>query len=148
MQVILLENIHKLGALGDSVTVKPGYARNYLIPAGKAVSATPENLAAFEQRRAELERQQSDALAAAKARAAQFTDFGITVVRKAGEEGRLFGSVSAADIAEACTAAGVEVRKQEIRLSDLIRTVGEFDVDVHLHADVECTVHVTVVAES
>ncbi len=148
MQVILLEKRHKLGALGDTVTVKPGFARNFLIPAGKAVPATPANLAAFEERRAELERNQADALAAATARAAQFADVAVTVARKAGDEGRLFGSVTAADIAEAATAAGAALSKQEVRLPDSIRVTGEYEVELHLHADVDCTIRVTVEAEA
>lgn len=148
MQVILLEKMHNLGALGDTVKVKPGFARNYLIPSGKAVSATPENQKVFEERRAELERQQADALAAAEARATQFADLSVTVARKAGEEGRLFGSVTQADIAEAAAAAGVELRKQEVRLGEPIRSTGEFEVELHLHADVNCTIRVMVVPES
>ena len=147
MQVILLEKVQNLGSLGDTVVVAPGFARNYLVPAGKAVSATPENLAAFEERRAELERHQNDALAAAEARAAQFVDLAVTVTRKAGDEGRLFGSVTAADIAEAATAAGAELHKQEVRLNDTIRATGDFDVELRLHTDIECTIRVTVAAE-
>ena len=147
MQVILLEKMHNLGALGDTVKVKPGYARNYLIPSGRAVSATPENAAAFEARRAELERQQADALAAAEARAKQFEDLVLVLARKAGEEGRLFGSVTQTDIAEASAAAGAELRKQEVRLGEPIRSTGEYQVELHLHADVNCTVKVEVTRE-
>ena len=147
MQVILLEKVQNLGSLGDTVVVAPGFARNYLVPAGKAVSATPENLAAFEERRADLERQQSDALAAAQARAEQFTDLGVSIARKAGDEGRLFGSVTAADIAEAVTATGAELHKQEVRLADTIRGLGEYEVELRLHSDIVCSVRVTVVAE-
>jgi len=147
MQVILLEKVTNLGTLGDKVTVKPGYARNYLVPTGRAVAATAKNLAAFEERRAELERAQADTLAAAEARAGQFSDLELTLTRKSGEEGRLFGSVTSADIAEAAVAAGVELQKQEVRLSESIRTLGEFDVQIHLHSDVECSVRVTVQAE-
>ena len=148
MQVILLEKMHNLGALGDTVKVKPGFARNYLIPQGKAVSATPENQKLFEERRAELERHQADALAAAEARAAQFAELSLTIARKAGEEGRLFGSVTQADVADAAAEAGAELRKQEVRLGDPIRSTGEFEVELHLHADVNCTVRVVVVPET
>lgn len=147
MQVILLEKMHNLGTLGETVKVKPGYARNYLIPAGKAVAATPENEKAFEAQRAELERQQADALAAAEARSAQFVDLSLTIARKAGEEGRLFGSVTQGDIAEAASAAGARLHKQEVRLGDPIRSLGEFQVELHLHADVNCSIGVVVVAE-
>ena len=148
MEVILLEKINKLGDLGDQVRVKAGYGRNYLIPVGKAVSATPENVEKFESRRAELEKAQADALGTATARAEKMNVVEVTLARKAGEEGKLFGSVSAADIAEAVVAAGVELAKNEVRLPEgPLRTLGEFEIATHLHADVDVMIKVTVVAE-
>ena len=147
MQVILLEKIKGLGALGAKVDVKPGFGRNFLIPQGKALPATARNLADFEVRRAELERQEAEVLAAAEARAAALAELVVTVASKAGDEGKLFGSIGTHDIAEALTASGVEVAKAEVRLPNgTIRQVGEFDVAVHLHTDVEATVKVIVVA--
>lgn len=148
MEVILLEKIHRLGNLGDQVKVKSGYGRNYLIPQGKAVSATPENVKKFEARRAELEQVQAEALARAQARAEQINQLALTLTRKAGPEGKLFGSVGTVDIAEAVTQAGVQIAKQEIRLPyGSIRTVGEHEIDIHLHADVEAKIKITIVAE-
>lgn len=149
MQVILLEKIHNLGELGDAVKVKPGFARNYLIPNGKATMATPENIEAFEARRAELERAAGEVVAKAKTRAEKLEGMRVTITRKAGDEGRLFGSVGGADIAEALTAAGVEVAKSEVRLhADSLRQTGEHEVGVHVHADVEATITVVVEAEA
>lgn len=148
MQVILLERVQNLGELGDSVKVKPGYARNFLIPQGKAVMATPENLAEFEARRAELERQEAEALAAVQARAEGLEGAEVTIARKVGEEGKLFGSVGPQDIADALTAAGLEVARHEVRLlSDTLRQVGDYPVAIHLYAEVEASVTVHVVAE-
>ena len=148
MEVILLEKINKLGDLGDQVNVKAGYGRNYLIPVGKAVSATAENVEKFESRRAELEMAQVEGLKAATARAEKLNATEITLERIAGEEGKLFGSVSAADIAEAVTAAGAELAKSEVRLPEgPLRALGEYEVDVHLHVEVDSKVKVTVVAE-
>ena len=148
MEIILLEKVHKLGALGDRVNVKPGFGRNYLIPSGKAVSATADNVAKFDARRAELEKQQQEAAAVATTRAAKLNEVNVTIARKAGEEGKLFGSVGTADIAEAVTATGVELAKHEIRLPEgPIRSVGEIELDVQLHADVTATIKVNVVAE-
>lgn len=148
MRVILLEKVQNVGELGDTVKVKPGYARNYLVPKGKAVPATPQHVAEFEERRAELERQQAEALAAAQARAQSLEGRALSVVRKAGEEGRLFGSVGTQDIAEAAEAAGIELARNEIRLpKDFIRQVGEYEIGVNLHADVQATVTLNVVAE-
>jgi large subunit ribosomal protein L9 len=146
MQVILLERVQNLGELGDSVKVKPGYARNFLIPQGRAVMATPENVAEFEARRDELERQEAEALAAVQARAAALEGQEVTLVRKTGEEGKLFGSVGPQDIADALTEAGLPVSRQEVRLlSDTLRQVGDHEVAVHLYANVEAsiTVHIT-----
>ena len=128
MEVILLQKIENLGGLGDKVNVKPGYGRNFLIPSGKAVVATNANLAQFEARRAELEKQASETLAAAEARKAQIEALtGVSVARKAGEQGRLFGSVGTSDIAAAVTAAGVELNKREVRLPEgPLHTTGEF----------------------
>ncbi|MBK1655971.1 50S ribosomal protein L9 [Allochromatium vinosum] len=146
MEVILLKNVAKLGVLGDKVKVRSGYGRNYLIPGGFAVSATAENLEAFEARRAELERAAAEALAAAEARKAQFEGVSLTIARKAGDEGRLFGSVGAADIAEAACEAGLELSKSEVRLPEgPFRAVGEYEVALHLHADVDALVKVDIV---
>jgi len=150
MEVILLEKIQNLGDLGQTVRVKPGYARNFLLPTGKAIPATAENQAEFEARRAELERQQTDALGAAQAKADALAGVSVTIARKAGEEGKLFGSVGTQDIAEAVTAAGVgvELTRQEVRLpAGSLREVGEYEVGVHFHADVDATIAVNVVAE-
>ena len=148
MEVILLERIHKLGELGQQVKVKSGYGRNYLVPQGKAIAATPDNIAKFEERRAELEKVQNNALASATARAKAFEEFSITIARKAGEEGKLYGSVGTVDIAEAATAAGEALEKQEVRLPDgPLRNIGEHTVAVHLHADINASIVVNVVAE-
>jgi large subunit ribosomal protein L9 len=148
VEVILLKNIAGLGALGDKVKVRPGYGRNYLVPGGFAVSATAANLEAFEARRAELERDAATSLASAEARKSALEGMRITIARKAGDEGRLFGSVGAQDVAAAITAAGVEVAKQEVRLpAGSFRTTGEFEVALHLHADVDAAVTVMVVPE-
>jgi large subunit ribosomal protein L9 len=148
MEVILLQKIENLGALGDKVTVKAGYGRNYLVPTGRAVSATRENLEAFEARRAELEKEAAEDLAAAEARKAKIEELSISVSRKAGDEGRLFGSVGTADIAEAATAAGVDVEKREVRLPEgPFHHTGEFEVVIHLHTDVDATLKLAVVPE-
>jgi large subunit ribosomal protein L9 len=148
VEVILLKNIGGLGALGDKVKVRPGYGRNYLVPGGFAVPATAANLEAFEARRAELEREAATTLAAAESRKAALEDMRITIARKAGDEGRLFGSVGPQDIAAAVTAAGVEVAKQEVRLpAGPFRTTGEFEVTLHLHADVDAAITLTIVPE-
>lgn len=148
MEVILLEKIQKLGDLGQQVNVKPGYGRNYLIPKGKAVSATAANIAKFEARREELEKAQADALGRATARAKKLSELTVTVKKKAGAEGKLFGSVGTADISEAVSATGEQLSKQEVILAEgPLRTLGEFDVAIHLHADVDVTVKVIVEAE-
>jgi len=148
MEVILLEKTGKLGSLGDRVSIKSGYARNYLIPQGKAVIATKAKIAEFEQRRAELEKIEADKLAVEQARAEKILGLDITITQKAGEEGRLFGSVGTQDIADAVTAAGVEVFKHEIRLPDgVIRNLGDYTLDVSLHSDVVISIEVKVVAE-
>lgn len=148
MQIILLEKIENLGVLGDTVTVKSGYARNYLLPQGKAKIASEENLKEFEARRAELEKEAAEALAAANARAEKLQDFGLTIEANAGSEGKLFGSIGTVDIVEAMTQQGHEVAKKEIRLPEgNIREVGEYDVTLHLHTDVDVQIKLTVVPE-
>jgi len=148
MEVILLEKIRGLGELGDKVVVKPGYGRNYLVPQRKAALANAENLATFEARRAELEQAQREALEHAKTRAAKLKEMVVVVTSKVGLEGKLFGSVSNFDIAEALTQAGVDVKKSEIRLPDgPIRLTGEYEIAIHLHSDVDASVTVQVVAE-
>lgn len=147
MEVILLEKIANLGGLGDKVSVKAGYARNFLLPFGKATAATEDNLAAFEARRAELEKLAAEKKAAAEARAAQLAELSVTLAANAGEEGKLFGSIGTRDIADAVTAAGVALEKSEVRLPEgPLRAIGEFDIAVHLHTDVETTVKLVVVA--
>ena len=148
MEVILLEKIENLGSLGDRVKVKPGYGRNYLLPQGKAAPATPENIAEFEARRAELEQAAAESLAAAEARRDQLADMTLTIAAKAGEEGKLFGSVGTSDIADAINAAGVEVERHEVRLPAVaFRQTGEYDVDLHLHSDVNVTLKLVIEAE-
>lgn len=148
MEIILLEKIANLGNLGDKVTVRPGYGRNYLIPKGKAVRASAEKLAEFEQRRADLEKKAADSLGAAQARAEALGNLKITIAQKAGEEGRLYGSVGTKDIADAVTAAGLELHKHEVRLpTGAIRTVGDYEIKLHVHTDVDATLSVSVVAE-
>ncbi len=149
MEVILLKNVENLGSLGDKVSVKAGYGRNYLIPSGNAVPATAENLAAFEARRAELEKAAAEALEIANGRKDQVEALPpIVIACRAGDEGRLFGSVGTSDIAEAVSKAGVEVQKQEVRLPQgPFRVAGEYEVQLHLHADVEAMVKVEVVPE-
>ncbi len=149
MEIILLKKVAGLGALGEKVAVRPGYGRNFLIPQGYAVPATAKNLEAFEAERADLEREAAAALAAAEARRDQLTGLSVTIVRRAGDEGRLFGSVGAADVAEAVKAQGVELSKQDVRLpAGPLRSTGEHEVKIHLHADVETTLKVDVVPET
>ncbi|GLR64591.1 50S ribosomal protein L9 [Marinospirillum insulare] len=149
MQVILLEKVNKLGSLGDEVTVKNGYGRNFLVPQGKAVPATAANREAFQERRAELEAAAAERLAAAQAIATKLEGVErVTIASKAGDEGKLFGSIGARDLAEAATAAGVELTKSEIRLPEgPLRNVGEYEIVVHLHAEVESLLRVAIVAE-
>jgi large subunit ribosomal protein L9 len=149
MEIILLEKIENLGAMGDRVKVRAGYGRNYLVPKGKAKLATSENIAAFEAMRAELEKAAADALATAEARREKLEGMSITIAANAGDEGKLFGSVGTADIADAIMALGVEVDRQEVRLPNgVFRQVGEYDVDLHLHSDVNATVKLTITPES
>ncbi|MCH7371441.1 MULTISPECIES: 50S ribosomal protein L9 [Aeromonas] len=147
MQVILLDKIAKLGGLGDQVAVKAGYARNYLIPQGKAVMATKANIETFDARRAELEAKLAAGKAAAEERAAKLGELAAVVIAsKSGDEGKLFGSIGTRDVADAITAAGVAVAKSEVRMGNVLRNTGEYDVVVQLHADVKATVQIQVVA--
>ncbi|MGM8849452.1 50S ribosomal protein L9 [Salinicola sp. V024] len=148
MEVILLDNIGKLGDLGDKVTVKPGYGRNYLVPYGMAVPATKDNVEAFETQRAELEAQAAERKAQAETRAAQLAEIELSLVAKAGEEGKLFGSIGPRDLAEAMAQAGIEVAKSEVRMPEgPLRQTGEYDIALQLHAEVTSSVRVVVVAE-
>ena len=148
MQVILLEKIGKLGNLGDQVTVKAGYGRNFLIPFGKAVAATDENVKTFEARRAELEAAAADKRSAADARAEKLAEVSVTIEANVGEGGKLFGSIGTRDIADAITAAGVEVNKSEVRMPEgPIREIGSYEIDIQVHSDVVQTVTVVVAAE-
>ncbi|MBR7629169.1 MAG: 50S ribosomal protein L9 [Aeromonas popoffii] len=147
MQVILLDKIAKLGGLGDQVAVKAGYARNYLIPQGKAVMATKANIETFDARRADLEAKLAAGKAAAEERAAKLGELAAVVIAsKSGDEGKLFGSIGTRDVADAITAAGVAVAKSEVRMGNVLRNTGEYEVVVQLHADVKATVQVQVVA--
>ncbi|MDN6320938.1 MAG: 50S ribosomal protein L9 [Marinobacter sp.] len=147
MEVILLEKVANLGSLGDKVKVKSGYGRNFLLPYGKAVPATEANLKAFEERRAELEKVAADKLATAKTRAEALEGASFTVTSKAGDEGKLFGSIGVRDIADVITAAGTDVEKSEVRLPEgPLRVTGEYEIELHLHSDVEVTVTLAVVA--
>lgn len=148
MEVILLDKVENLGGIGDKVKVKPGYARNYLLPQGKAARATPENVAEFEARRAELEAKAAAVIADAKARAEKIEGLTLTILAKAGSEGKLFGSVGPVDIAEAAEAAGVTIERSEIRLAEgPLRAVGTHEVEVHLHSEVSVPITVTVEGE-
>jgi len=146
MDIILLEKIDNVGGIGDKVTVKPGYARNYLIPQGKATVATPENLQKFEAMRAGLEAKAMGELEQVQARAAKIEGQVIRIQANAGPAGKLFGSVGTVDIAEACQAIGLAVERSEVRLPDgPIRVSGEHQIELHLHADVD--VPLTVIVE-
>jgi large subunit ribosomal protein L9 len=149
VEVILMKKVGGLGELGDKVAVRPGYGRNYLVPQGLAAPATEANLKAFEERRAELEREAADALAAAEGRRGQLDGLTVSIARKAGDEGRLFGSVGTGDIAEAVQAMGMPLEKQEVRLpSGAFRATGEYEVVVHLHPEVDAAIKVEIVPES
>ncbi len=148
MEVILLERVGRLGTVGDRVKVRSGYGRNYLLPQGKAITATAQNIAAFEARRAELEASAGERRKSAESRAAKLAELVVTITANAGDEGKLFGSVGARDIAEAITAAGVEVAKSEVKLpSGTLREVGQYDIDLQLHDDVVQTVKVVIEAQ-
>ncbi|HET7649442.1 MAG TPA: 50S ribosomal protein L9 [Gammaproteobacteria bacterium] len=148
MEVILLQKVENLGNLGDKVKVKPGYGRNYLIPQGKAKAATAANVAEFEKRRAELEKEAADQLTRAQARKTELEGKRVTINAKAGQEGKLFGSIGTVDIAEAFTNAGLKVERKEVRMPQgPIRVAGEHTVELHLHTDVNVEVTVVVIAE-
>ena len=148
MEVILLQKIANLGDIGDRVRVKPGFGRNFLLPGGKATLATAENIARFEARRAELETRAAAELVAARKRVAALEGFKLTLTAKAGSEGKLFGSISTTDIAEACSAAGHTIERAEVRLpGGPIRALGEHVITLHLHSDIDIEVPLTVIAE-
>lgn len=148
MDVILLEKMRNLGALGDQVKVRAGFARNYLIPYGKAVPATAENKAKFEERRAELERAQADALGKARARAEKLNGYTLQIVRKVAEDGTMYGSVTNRDIAEGLEQAGFEVERSEIELPQgPLKTIGDHEIMLALHAEIETKIIVSVIGE-
>lgn len=148
MDVILLEKVGKLGGIGDQVAVKAGFGRNFLLPLGKAIPATSENVAEFEARRSELEAAAAAKLSEAEARAAKLAEVSVTIGANAGDEGKLFGSIGTRDIADAITKAGVEVTKAEVKLPEgALREVGEYEIDVQVHAEVIQSVKLSVVAE-
>ena len=147
MEVILLQKVANLGNIGDKVKVKPGYGRNFLLPSGKAALATAANLKKFEARRAELEKAASDSLTRAQGRARELENFKLDLRAKAGAEGKLFGSIGTADIAEELTKAGIAIERSEVRLpGGPIRLVGEHHVKLHLHSDVEIDLPITITA--
>ena len=148
MNIILLGSLGYLGDLGDEVSVKAGFARNYLIPQGKAVRATTENRSLFEGRRIELEKVSNDVLVAAQGRAEELRELTVTIVVKAGEEGKLYGSVGTQDIANIVTEQRAKVARSEIRMPEgVIRALGDFTIDIQLHTDVTVPIQVAVVAE-
>jgi large subunit ribosomal protein L9 len=148
MDIILLQKVANLGQIGDRVKVKSGYARNFLVPTGKATMATVANIAKFEAQRHELEAKANQELESAKARALNFEDFKLELKAKAGSEGKLFGSIGTSDIAEAAVKAGQAVTRSEVRMPNgPIRSTGEHQVQLHLHTDVDVTLTVTIVAE-
>ena len=148
MNVILLERVNNLGDLGDEVSVKAGFARNFLLPKKKAVQANDANRAVFEERRKELEDAANEKLSAAKERAEALNEYLLTIQVKAGEEDRLFGSVGTQDIADALVSKGLEVERSEVRLPDgAIRVLGEYEVDIQLRSDVTATIHLHVATE-
>ncbi|HET8707017.1 MAG TPA: 50S ribosomal protein L9 [Pseudomonadales bacterium] len=148
MDVILLERVRNLGNLGDQVKVRPGYGRNFLIPEGKAVPATKDNVAKFEARRAELEKAAAANLADAQARADKLSGLQVTISAKAGDEGKLFGSVGTRDIAEAISKTGIEVSKAEVLLPNgALRNIGNYEIALQVHSDVQAIINLAVVAE-
>jgi len=148
MDVILLQKVANLGNIGDRVKVRSGFGRNFLLPQGKATLATADNVARFEARRAELEKAAREHLVSANERAEAMKDFKLTIQAKAGTEGKLFGSIGTADVAEACQKAGFNVERSEVRMPNgPLRTVGEHVVNLHLHADVDVHLPVTIIAE-
>jgi large subunit ribosomal protein L9 len=149
MEVILLKKVQNLGALGEKVSVRSGYGRNYLIPQGYAASATEANLKAFDERRAELEREAEQTLVRAEEHKVRLEGLSVTIARKSGDEGRLFGSVGTGDIAVAARESGIEIEKYQVRLpAGPLRAVGHYEVAIHLHADVQGTLKVEIVPES
>lgn len=148
MEVILFEKIDRLGGIGDLVNVKSGFARNYLLPQGKAKVATDANKAEIESRRAEFEKMATEAIASAEKRRDQIEALAITITAKSGTEGKLFGSIGNVDIAAALTEAGVEVAKRDVRLPEgPIRQAGEYEITLHLHTDVDAVAKVTIIGE-
>ena len=148
MEVILLSKVENLGALGDKVNVRSGFARNYLIPQGKAKFATPENIAEFETRRAELEAEAATVLGTAEERKSKLDGITVTIPAKESSEGKLFGSVSNIDVLEALTTMGHQVEKREIRMPDgAFRSLGEYPIELHLHTDVNAAITISIVAE-
>ena len=148
MDIILLEKVDRLGKLGDVVNVKNGFARNFLLPFGKAKLANEANIKELESRRAELEAKEAETLAAATALKAKLDEMAISITSKSGAEGKLFGSVGNADIAEAIVAAGVDIEKKSVRLpTGPIRNAGEYEIDLHLHTDVNAQVKLTIIGE-
>jgi len=148
VEVILLKKVGHLGELGEKVSVRPGYGRNYLIPSRRAVPATEANLKAFEERRAELEKEAAESLAAAESRSETLDGLTVMVARKAGDEGKLFGSVGTQDIAAAVQEMGIALERQEVRLPEgSFRATGEYEVALHLHADVDATIKLEIVPE-
>ena len=148
MDIILLEKVDNLGNIGDRVKVRSGYGRNFLLPKGKATLATPENIAIFEERRADLERKQAEELASAEGRAAQIKGLALRLTANAGPEGKLFGSLGTIDIAEACVAAGAPVERSEVRLPDgPIRMLGEHEIEIHLQSDLNVTIRIEVISD-
>ncbi|MBT4837959.1 MAG: 50S ribosomal protein L9 [Methylococcales bacterium] len=149
MEVILLEKVENLGNLGDQVKVKSGFARNFLLPTKKATTASPENIEIFKKRKSELEKIAAQKIAEATTRADKLNVTSVVIPKKAGDEGKLFGSVGTAEIAEAATTAGVSIAKKEVKLPlGPLRETGDFEVAIHLHADVKASLKVSVVAES
>lgn len=148
MQVILLQRVVNLGKLGETVDVKAGYGRNYLIPQGKALPATEANIAKFEARRAELEAIEAKELEVAKQRAEALTDVNVIMRAKSGDEGKLFGSIGTRDIADALTKSGLEVDRQEVKMPEgAFRQVGEYKVTIQLHHDISADILVTILSE-
>ncbi|MEC9376345.1 MAG: 50S ribosomal protein L9 [Pseudomonadota bacterium] len=148
MQVILLEKVENLGDLGDKVNVKPGFGRNFLIPKGKAAIANEENIALFEARRVELEAREASELTSAQKRANQLEALHVSIAAKVGAEGKLFGSIGTVDIAEACSLAGVDIQRSEVRLPDgPLRIVGQHSIELHLHSSVNVKILVDVIGD-
>jgi large subunit ribosomal protein L9 len=148
MEVILLEKVENLGNIGEKVSVKAGYGRNFLLPQGKATVATAENLAVFEARRAELEAKQAEEMASAQSRATKLEGLELSITAKSGVEGKLFGSLGTVDIAEAASAAGFEIERSEVRLPDgPLKAVGAYDIEIHLQADLNVNIKVNVIGD-